>query len=251
MVGTASDDEPTSSAPTKTPSSKRQVNPTTIAREAKRHRLNVATNTLSKPFRSPLLSGRKPTNGTTAQIPPGSPPSSADATPCKPRKPLTPRGRPIAFAKQSTDPELAALYKQRSTLESTLRSKKALLETVLQALKIETASPEDSDEKLEELIEKWKGAARGAADVLFEFASERVNNMGSSGGWKEMIRPKNPWDDEKPQIEQGGKAEEEDDDVCYFELTFSSLVRWLMNGCVVYDGGYAEDAPYRFETHRI
>lgn len=88
---------------------------------------------------------------------------------------------------------------------------------MLQALKIETAGPEDSDEKLEELIEKWRGAARGAADVLFEFASERVNNMGSSGGWKEMIRPKNPWDDEKPQVEQREKVEEEDDDVCYAE----------------------------------
>lgn len=106
-----------------------------------------------------------------------------------------------------------ALYKQQSALESTLRAKKASLETVLQALKIESAVPEDSDEKLEELIEKWRGAARGAADVLFEFASERVNNMGSSGGWKEMIRPKNPWgDDEKPQVEQR-TGDDEDDEV--------------------------------------
>lgn len=88
---------------------------------------------------------------------------------------------------------------------------------MLQALKIETAGPEDSDEKLEELIEKWRGAARGAADVLFEFASERVNNMGSSGGWKEMIRPKNPWDDEKPQVERKERVEEDDDDVCCAE----------------------------------
>lgn len=114
------------------------------------------------------------------------------------------------------------MYKQQSALEYTLRSKKGSLETVLQALKIETAGPEDSDEKLEELIEKWRSASRGAADVLFEFASERVNNMGSSGGWKEMIRPKNPWDDEKPQVEQREKVEEEDDDVCYHDPTMWS-----------------------------
>lgn len=217
MVETASEDEPIPTAPTKTPSSKRQSDPQTVAREAKRRRLNAATNTLSKPFRSPLLSRGKPSSSAAALVSsetPPSPPSSE--TPCKPRK-STPvaRNRPIAFAKKPVDPELAALYKQQSALEATLRSKRASLETVLQALKIETAGLEDSDEKLEELIEKWRGAARGAADVLFEFASERVNNMGTLGGWKEMLRPKNPWDDEKPQVEQGGPADNEEDNEVY------------------------------------
>lgn len=214
MVETESEDESTL---TKTPPPKRQIDPITVAREAKRRRLGVAANTLSKPFRSPLLSARKPT-GSPTPISSGSPPSPTEITPCKPRRPLSAaRNRPIAFARKPADPELAALYKQQSALESTLRSKKASLETVLQALKIETAGPEDSDEKLEELIGKWRGAARGAADVLFEFASERVNNMGSSGGWKEMIRPKNPWDDEKPQVELRERVEEDDDDVCCVE----------------------------------
>ncbi|KAH0606637.1 uncharacterized protein H6S33_003471 [Morchella sextelata] len=226
MVETGSENNITIANPTKTPASKRSLDPQSIAQETKRRRLNVATNTLSKPFRSPLLSGRKPSSNRTPPKAPEEPQSPTPVVASKARKipTLVPRSRPLSFAKQPIDPELAALYKQQSQLEATLRSKKASLDTALQAVKIESAEYEDSDEKLEELIEKWRGAARGAADVLFEYASERVSNMGSSGGWKEMLRPKNPWgDDEKPQEAEQRPIEQEEDDEFTMEVMLKTL----------------------------
>ncbi|KAJ0122290.1 hypothetical protein J7T55_002803 [Diaporthe amygdali] len=65
------------------------------------------------------------------------------------------------------------------------------LDTVEQARKIEAASEESRpgepvDQELRDLIAKWKGASRLAAEELFETVKERVDNAGGSKAWKEM-----------------------------------------------------------------
>ncbi|PWW75077.1 hypothetical protein C7212DRAFT_358633 [Tuber magnatum] len=181
------------------------------AREAKRRRLSVATNTLSKPFRSPLLS--KPRSTTTTPSPTKSIASSAGspASPVTDARIATNRRRPRTTRQTSStpqDPELAKLYRQQSALETKLREKKALLDTAKQALNIETAADGHGEEKLQVLIEKWRAAARSAADALYEITSQRAANAGP-GGWKELIR-KRGWDDDEKQTayEKGGEGDE-------------------------------------------
>ena len=42
--------------------------------------------------------------------------------------------------------------------------------------------------ELEELAEKWRGAARLAAEEVFASAKDRVNRMGGVGAWREQER---------------------------------------------------------------
>lgn len=90
-----------------------------------------------------------------------------------------------------------------------MREKKALLDTAKQALNIETAAGGHGEEKLRASIEKWRAAARSAADALYEITSQRAANAGP-GGWKELVR-KRGWDDEEKQTayEKGGEEDEE------------------------------------------
>ena len=104
---------------------------------------------------------------------------------------------------------MADLYKRQSALEAILRSKRALVETAKQALNIETAADGHGEEKLQSLIEKWRGAAQKAADVLFGITSQRVANSGP-GGWKEMIR-KRGWDEEDKPAPPANPGDEDDE----------------------------------------
>jgi hypothetical protein len=65
--------------------------------------------------------------------------------------------------------------KEERQLERELRELKSELDTVEQARKIETKG---QDEELVGLIEKWKGAARAAAEEVFGKVSDRVNRYG-------------------------------------------------------------------------
>ncbi|KAG6368673.1 hypothetical protein INS49_002886 [Diaporthe citri] len=65
------------------------------------------------------------------------------------------------------------------------------LETVRQAGEIEAASErsrpgEPVDQELRDLVVKWRGASRLAAEELFETVKERVDNAGGPKAWKEM-----------------------------------------------------------------
>ncbi|KAJ4397553.1 hypothetical protein N0V93_001784 [Gnomoniopsis smithogilvyi] len=65
------------------------------------------------------------------------------------------------------------------------------LEMVRQARRIEVASEaerpgEAVDQELRDLVAKWKGASRMAAEELFEIVRERVANSGGPKAWKEM-----------------------------------------------------------------
>jgi len=82
-----------------------------------------------------------------------------------------------------------------------------------QALVLESLPPahKDSDEHLEELIIKWRGAARQAADHLFGVAGDRVNRMGGARVYFERERDrKNKWEDEADSGVISGWADAED-----------------------------------------
>lgn len=166
--------------------------PATPTPSAKRRRVDLASSTLKRPFRSPLLTR-----------PPGSapPPAFALATPTRagpdetptkavprtlPTPRRTPQRRPL-FAAAHTDPELAAAQKRHTALLNDVRAARTRLETVAQARALE-AKPE-RDERLAADVRKWRAAARDAAETLFGIAGDKINRMGGPGGdqWRGMV----------------------------------------------------------------
>lgn len=172
---------------------------------AKRRRIDVASQTLSKPFRSPFKTpfkspvkdgqAQETTTSTAAQA---STPLASKITnsllsnPAKTPSLLAPsastRGprtkktfsSPVAAAALNADPDIAPMLKAQRELEKQLREVKEELDTAEQARKIEADSQKrdsdgDLDGELVELIEKWKGASRLAAEELFGKVRDRVN----------------------------------------------------------------------------
>lgn len=80
------------------------------------------------------------------------------------------------------------------------------VELVRQAARIEKSS--ESNEKLEELVRKWKGACRLAAEELFELIRVRVDSMGGGDAWRETRRNQF-WDDEDEVKREGVDEREE------------------------------------------
>jgi hypothetical protein len=164
----------------------------------KRRRIDVATSTLSKPFRSPLKSPLKAqdstSDGTTLPSSPAPLETSAfipsEKTPSIDSPIVTPRrilgnkntlSPPLSTTvKLNTDPEIAQMLRTQRDLEKQLRDVKEQLETAKQAAKIERESRKTNaegeiDGELEVLIEKWMGASRQAAEELFGKVRDRVN----------------------------------------------------------------------------
>tara|TARA_R110002060_G_scaffold53593_5_gene64241 strand:+ start:567 stop:866 length:300 start_codon:yes stop_codon:yes gene_type:complete len=86
----------------------------------------------------------------------------------------------VAAAALNADPDIAPMLKAQRELEKQLREVKEELDTAEQARKIEADSQKrdsdgDIDGELVELIEKWKGASRLAAEELFGKVRDRVN----------------------------------------------------------------------------
>ncbi|KAK0117919.1 hypothetical protein ONS95_012233 [Cadophora gregata] len=197
---------------------------------AKRRRIDVASQTLSKPFRSPFKTPFKSpvtnvqaqhTTSTPAQT--GAPLSSRIANTLlsnAPKPPSLPAplsssraprikktfSSPVAAAALNADPDIAPMLKAQSELEKQLREVKEALDSAEQARKIETDSQKrdhdgELDGELLELIEKWKGASRLAAEELFSKVRDRVNRMGGPRAWKEMQKQqeenRNSWDQEE------------------------------------------------------
>ncbi|KAK6338859.1 ERAD-associated protein [Orbilia brochopaga] len=81
------------------------------------------------------------------------------------------------------DPYIFSLEQKHAKLQNTLRDAKQLLEESSQALKIEQSG---EDEKLEELIAKWRAAAQAAADHMFSGVEQRVARMGGVAAYREM-----------------------------------------------------------------
>lgn len=177
---------------------------------AKRRRLDVASSTLSKPFRSPFKTPLKtnsittkaasePSNQetplvhkTTSITPSYKPvinktihqfsPQVSTPTSTLRKKATTTRGRfasPLVTATLNTDPEITSLIKKQRELEKKLRELKEELDVAEQARKIEVKSEKKGDKEvdgeLKELVGKWKSASRGAAEDLFGGVKDRIN----------------------------------------------------------------------------
>ena len=56
------------------------------------------------------------------------------------------------------------------------------------------------------MAEKWRGAARLAAEEIFASARDRVNRMGGVGAWREQERERNRRQREffEPKVDDGG-----------------------------------------------
>jgi hypothetical protein len=167
---------------------------------AKRRRIEEATSTLSKPFRSPFKSPLKAPSPSNPGAQPSisgslqtSPFVLSEKTPNLAVSPaVTPHRAPgkkktlspavSITAQLSTDPEIAQMLRTQRELEKQLREVKEQLETAEQAWKIEGESrvlnaDGEIDGELVVLIEKWKGASRQAAEELFGKVRDRVNRF--------------------------------------------------------------------------
>ncbi|KAI5807605.1 hypothetical protein DFH27DRAFT_327411 [Peziza echinospora] len=178
---------------------------TTYPGSSKRQRIqnaSAAMSTLSKPFRSPLIV-RRPAGGSTPRaapmpsIPP--PPRFTPAGTANKRGAATQRTSGLTpLSRNPTDPEITALSVHVTQLRNRLKAAQTHLATSEQALALESLphTHKDSDEHLEEVIMKWRGAARQAADYLFGVAGDRVNMMGGARAYFERERErKSNWDD--------------------------------------------------------
>ncbi|KAK6522669.1 ERAD-associated protein [Arthrobotrys megalospora] len=87
---------------------------------------------------------------------------------------------PASFS--SKDPHIVSLEQKLAQLQNSVRNAKQLLEESSQALKIEQSG---EDDKLEELILKWRQAAQNAADHMFAGAEQRFQRMGGMAGYRE------------------------------------------------------------------
>ncbi|KAL4766648.1 ubiquitin ligase complex subunit HRD3 [Aspergillus foveolatus] len=176
----------------------------------KRRRLDQATTALSKPFKSPL---RRPTPAVKDEV--ASPKTEGMATTSSFTKTNTPDEQdgstalPISSSKNAlpippptrkrtlpgqgltparkpvpSDPEVLDLQKRQRELQSRLSSLRSDLDTVQQALRIESSS---SDEELEALIMKWKKVSQDAAEEVFSGAQERISRMGGVKAWRERM----------------------------------------------------------------
>ncbi|KAL6238978.1 hypothetical protein BDW75DRAFT_227553 [Aspergillus navahoensis] len=190
---------------------------------SKRRRLDQATSALSKPFKSPL---RRPTTAAKDEV--CSPkiegtatsfssteanvsvkqdtdatlytPRSTTALPTPPptRKRTIP-GQRLTHGRKPvlSDPELANLQRQQRELQSHLSSLKSDLDTVQQALRIESSN---RDEELEALIVKWKKVSQDAAEEVFTSAQERISRMGGIKAWRERMNDNNArWEQEETE----------------------------------------------------
>ncbi|OAT01335.1 DNA repair protein Dds20/Mei5 [Blastomyces dermatitidis ER-3] len=199
---------------------------------AKRRRLDQATHTLSKPFKSPLRkqiqntsaeNGDEKADGVSKSIAPVDDAShnttisaGAQHSPHTPRPASAAIKRPttipptppptISTPSPSAPPELLALQKQYSALTTRLAKLRMDLDIVTQALKLEQSG---KDAELEVLVAKWKTASREAAEELFVGAEERVKRMGGVKGWRENMRKaqerRTRWDEDERDV--GGKDE--------------------------------------------
>ncbi|KAK6340315.1 ERAD-associated protein [Orbilia blumenaviensis] len=95
----------------------------------------------------------------------------------------TPRLSFSSPATQSTkDPYILSLEQKLTRLQNSVRDAKKTLEEASQALKIEQSG---EDDKLEELILKWRQAAQNAADHMFSGAEQRFQRMGGMAGYRD------------------------------------------------------------------
>lgn len=202
---------------------------------AKRRRLNNATNTLSKPFVSPLKTAaalKTPSKSRRSDVnatsnPPYVPSTLAHtviaANPVPPPKPqsarpaITPvRSNTVRknaystpFAKRA-DPAEQAVQKEITSLELQIKAVRNDIDALKQAAKYTS----DTDNDLEELAVKWKLASQAAAEEIFGSVKERVNRMGGVEAWRDSERQKY---ERSNGMGEFAEPEVEDDADCEFD----------------------------------
>lgn len=205
---------------------------------AKRRRVDAANETLKKPFRSPMVK-RAPIQddiGGTASSPAATPGCARARQGAHLSRLSTPSNLPdglrsgaalpAASAKESAtlsnpvprhtagkvlesklqgdgdkDAEfLDRLSRRRKEAGLRARETEKQVELVRQAAHIESGK-ETSNEDLERLVRKWKGACRTAAEELFGLIRGRVDSMGGAAAWRET-RQHTAWIDEEAAEEK-------------------------------------------------
>ncbi|RPA80621.1 hypothetical protein BJ508DRAFT_415287 [Ascobolus immersus RN42] len=99
--------------------------------------------------------------------------------------------------------DLNALQRKHASLSQLLRTERAKLDTLQQAIRIEAS---DEETRLDALIEKWKLAGRQAAELMFGIAKDRV---GRNGGIFENKRDNGGFDQGYGWDEGGDGVDEE------------------------------------------
>ena len=211
---------------------------------AKRRRLNNASNTLTRPFVSPLKSADSananstgtttpsksrrrdvPVNNKPAYVPSTLAHTINAATSSTPHRPqsnptsaLTParlnsvrkHAYSTPFAKR-LDPAEQALQKDITSIELRIKSVRNDLDILNQADKY---SSDAADNDLEELAVKWKLASQAAAEEIFGTVKERVNRMGGVQAWRESEKQKY---ERSNGMGEFAEPEVEDDADCEFD----------------------------------
>lgn len=132
----------------------------------------------------------------------GTPPPPGPARPGGKRKPFGSRAGAVGpgggegddgGGDGSCDNPFTALVRAHRTSgqDAMIRGVDRQLETVQQASKIEGASErrkpgEPVDQELRDLVVRWRGASRVAADELFELVRGRVDSSGGPRAWRAM-----------------------------------------------------------------
>lgn len=203
---------------------------------AKRRRLNNATNTLSKPFVSPLKTAdtlKTPSKNRRSDViatsnPPYVPSTLAHTVNAASSVPqirpqsirpsvITPvRSNPIRKMAYSTpfakrlDPAEQAVQKEITSLELQIKAVRNDIDALNQASKYTS----DTDNDLEELALKWKLASQAAAEEIFGSVKERVNRMGGVEAWRDSEKQKY---ERSNGIGEFAEPEVEDDADCEFD----------------------------------
>ncbi|KAK4681615.1 hypothetical protein QC764_108940 [Podospora pseudoanserina] len=128
--------------------------------------------------------------------------------------PFKQRQQDTARSTNEGDELLQRIQRSHRELDAQMKKVEKELEQVRQAKRIEEASRrkrpgEEVDAELSELVGKWKGASRLAAEELFEVVKGRVDGMGGGGAWRESRKRRfGDWDGEDKKG-VGGEEEEE------------------------------------------
>ena len=213
------------------PLSSESIPESTPSQSSKRRRLNDASHTLSKPFKSPYKIPLNPQPDTQINIPTPSPSPLKDdgkargsrlpaSSPPEPSyaSVTTPHGKSLLDSNGSEVTELPILQKHHTHLLNHLSASRASLETSNQALKVEES---DRDADLEGLIAKWRLASRAAAEEVFAKARDKVNKMGGVGAMRdrEKMRTETAWGwDDAPKKENEDSEIDNDRDIDGFRL---------------------------------
>lgn len=173
--------------------------------QAKRRRLNEATKTLHKPFKSPFRTPLKPTfvsdppsSDPSETSPPLGPPESISGItqelPSPAQKTVNPVTPLLPRARAPTSTRIRqSLTKATSSQPSLTREAIDLRNDIQMLSQAHALATSSKDSDLLILVERWRTASRAAAEELFATTRDRVNRMGGVGAWKDRENEQKQW----------------------------------------------------------